>query len=209
MARRKFTKPTPPSFLEDVIAGLKGVAATPSDLDVLAARVAATPADEALKLVYADCLDEHDRGDEAAMIRADVVIRQAARTKMMELDAECDRLRPLTIAAYRAAAVEGVAPDSPAYTVCDLVARSMVREIRDDGCLKFTIPVPVQQVIARAANAGVLPRGDFGICIGAMTVSSSDFSFISVGNVAYAARVAEEKACACAHAFRKQNRESL
>src|SRR4051812_32723949 len=43
-----------------------------SDHDALLAAICATPADDAVRLVYADWLDEHDQGKRATFIRAGV-----------------------------------------------------------------------------------------------------------------------------------------
>jgi len=154
---RKSPKPTPPSFLQDAIAGIEGqTAPTPSTLDILAAQAAAAPADDTLQLVYADCLDEHDKAVEAATIRAAVSIRQAARAKMAALQSAAAEARAANVAAYRALALEGVAQDDPAYPVCLLLARSITVGRESDGYPTVNIPDPVKAMLRQARNAGMI-----------------------------------------------------
>lgn len=84
-------------------------------------------------------------------------VRGHAESEQARLDRAALDARAATVAAYRALAVEGVAPDSPAYPVCALVAQTITVG-REDGYPAVSIPDTTRAVVLAAAAAAVLPR---------------------------------------------------
>lgn len=104
----------------------------PTTLDAVAAEAAKSPDDETVQLVYADALDETGDPADAAKatgIRATIAIRSIARAKMADLDAARESLADELLAGCRAASLEGVAENDPAYHVCRLVSQTLARSV--------------------------------------------------------------------------------
>ena len=82
------------------------------------------------------------------------VVRSASETKQAELDAAAAVARQKNIDDTRAAAIEGVPPDSPAYPVCALVAQTLTI---GPEYPTLTVPPATMAVVFAAIQADMLP----------------------------------------------------
>jgi hypothetical protein len=91
----------------------------------------------------------------ATYATAVAAIRAHAEAEQARLDAVAVQARLDHTAALRAAATQGVDPDSPAYPVCALVAQTLTVG-RADGYPAVALPDDTRRVVLAALAAGVL-----------------------------------------------------